>query len=225
MPPAQRQTPRSLPRPGRRLPPAGAPEIVDGVARWEGVHVAGTPPEAAEARSLAFYDCDVDGLSLARRQVALRLHDCNLSALDLANARFESLEIASCTLTGSRLVGAVLGGSLRDVSLRDCQLDLASLRMSKVARTELAGCSLREIDAYGATFDSLLCTGCDLARADLTGAAFTRSAIEGCELTALRGIEALRGVRIPLADLLEVAPLLAEALGIIATGGETGDAD
>jgi len=37
-------------------------------------------------------------------------------------------------------------------------------------------------------------------------------------MQGIRGIEALRGARIPLAELLPITPLLAEALGIIATG-------
>ena len=220
VPPAgdARLAPRGLPTRSGSRPPAGRPELVDGVARWEGVCVQGTPPEVAELGSLAFFDCDVDGLSLAGLRLSLRLVDCNLASLDLANTHFDSLEVASCTLTGSRLVGARLAGALRDVVVSDCQLDLASLRMSTLIRSELRACSLRETDLFSATLDSVLLTGCDLTGADVSRATCTRSAIEGCELDGLRGIEALSGVRIPLADLLPIVPLLADALGIIPAG-------
>ena len=36
-------------------------------------------------------------------------------------------------------------------------------------------------------------------------------------MQGIRGLEALRGARIPLADLLPITPLLADALGIIPT--------
>jgi hypothetical protein len=36
-------------------------------------------------------------------------------------------------------------------------------------------------------------------------------------MQGIRGIEALRGASIPLADLLPITPLLADALGITAT--------
>jgi hypothetical protein len=57
-----------------------------------------------------------------------------------------------------------------------------------------------------------------LAAADISGATFTLCDLHRCELQGIRGIEALRGARIPLADLLPITPLLADALGIIATG-------
>ena len=217
---ATRLPPRSLPVRRAPLPAAGAAQVVDGVARWEGVRVEGTPAEVAAVRGLAFFDCDLAGLSLAGARVALRLIDCTATALDFANAQFDSLEISSATLSESRFVGAQLGGSLRDVTLTNCQLDLASLRMGKLARVEFRGCSLVEAEAYAATFESVLLTGCNLTGADLTAATFARSEIDRCELAGLRGIEALRGVRIPLADMLPATPLLADALGIVATRGE-----
>ena len=36
-------------------------------------------------------------------------------------------------------------------------------------------------------------------------------------MQGIRGIEALSGARVPLADLLPITPLLADALGIIPT--------
>jgi hypothetical protein len=36
-------------------------------------------------------------------------------------------------------------------------------------------------------------------------------------MQGIRGVEALRGARIPLADLLPITPLLADALGIVPT--------
>ena len=40
-------------------------------------------------------------------------------------------------------------------------------------------------------------------------------------MQSIRGIEALRGARIPLADLLPITPLLGDALGVIARLGRT----
>jgi uncharacterized protein YjbI with pentapeptide repeats len=94
------------------LPLAGPPEIVGGVAKWEGVRVEGTPAEVAATGSAAFFDCD-------------------------------------------------------------------------------------------------------LTAADFSGATFATSELHRRELQGIRGIEALRGARIPLADLLPITPLLADALGII----------
>lgn len=205
--------------PARRgaLPPAGPPEVAGGVAKWEGVRVEGTPAEVAATGSAAFFDCDLDGLSLAGQRIELRLVDCTATALDFANAELPGLELTCSTLRDSRLVGAVLGGILRDVVVRDCLLDLASLRMCKLSRCEFRECSLVEAGLYAAELESVLFEGCDLTAADLSGATFAVCDLLRCEMQRIRGIEALRGARIPLADLLPVTPLLADALGIIAT--------
>jgi uncharacterized protein YjbI with pentapeptide repeats len=63
----------------------------------------------------------------------------------------------------------------------------------------------------------VLFEGCDLTAADLSGATFALCEIRRCEMQGIRGIEALRGASIPLADLLPITPLLADALGITAT--------
>jgi uncharacterized protein YjbI with pentapeptide repeats len=199
------------------LPLAGPPEIAGGVAKWEGVRVEGTPAEVVAVGSAAFFDCDLDGLSLAGERVELRLVDCTAAALDLANAELPGLELTCSSIRDSRLVGAALGGTFRDVVLSGCVLDLASLRMCKLARCVFRECSLREVGLYAAELESVLFEGCDLTAADLSGATFAVSELQRCELQGIRGIEALRGARIPLAELLPITPLLAEALGITAT--------
>jgi uncharacterized protein YjbI with pentapeptide repeats len=216
-PQPSRRPPRSLPAPRASLPPAGPPDIVNGVAKWEGVRIEGTPPEVAGVRSLAFFDCDLDGLSLAGERVALRLVDCTATSFDLANAQLDGLEITCSSLSECRLVGASLGGVFRDVAVSDCQLDLASLRMARLSRCAFHGCSLLEADLYAAELESVLFDSCDLTGADLSGATFALGEMQRCELQGVRAIEALRGVSMPLADLLPITPLLADALGIIAT--------
>ena len=217
IPQPARREPRSLPVRRAPLPPAGPPEIVGGVAKWEGVRVEGTPAELASAGSAAFFDCDLDGLSLAGERIELRLVDCTARALDFANAELPGLELTCSSLRDSRLVGAALGGVLRDVVVSDCLLDLVSLRMCKLSRCEFRECSLSEAGLYAAELESVLFDGCDLTAADISGATFALCELRRCEMQGVRGIEALRGARIPLADLLPITPLLADALGIIPT--------
>jgi uncharacterized protein YjbI with pentapeptide repeats len=217
IPQPARREPRSLPVRRGPLPLAGPPEIAGGVAKWEGVRVEGTPPEVVATGSAAFFDCDLDGLSLAGERIELRLVDCTATALDLANAELPGLELTCSSLRDSRLVGAALGGVLRDVVFSDCLLDLVSLRLCKLSRSEFRGCSLVEAALSAADLESVLFDACDLTAADVSGATFARCELLRCTMQDLRGIEALRGARIPLGDLLPITPLLADALGIIPT--------
>jgi uncharacterized protein YjbI with pentapeptide repeats len=187
------------------------------VVRFDQCRLRESDFSRAVLRHAAFFDCDLDGLSLAGERIELRLVDCTATALDFANAELPGLELTCSSLRDSRLVGAALGGVFRDVVLSDCLLDLASLRMCKLSRCEFRGCSLAEAGLYAAELESVLFEGCDFTAADFSGATFATSELLGCELQGIRGIEALRGARIPLADLLPITPLLADALGIIST--------
>ena len=217
IPQPARRGPRALPVRRRPLPLAGPPEIAGGVAKWEGVRVEGTPAEVAATGRAAFFDCDLDGLSLAGERIELRLVDCTATALDFANAELPGLELTCSVLRDSRLVGAALGGVFRDVVVTDSLLDLASLRMCKLSRCKFRECSLAEAGLYAAELESVLFDGCDLTAADFSGATLATSELRRCEMQGIRGVEALRGARIPLADLLPITPLLADALGIVPT--------
>jgi uncharacterized protein YjbI with pentapeptide repeats len=217
IPQPARREPRALPIRRGALPLAGPPEITNGVAKWEGVRVEGTPAEVAATGSAAFFDCDLDGLSLAGERIELRLVDCTATALDFANAELPGLELTCSSLRDSRFVGATFGGVFQDVVVGDCLLDLASLRMCTLSRCEFRDCSLAEAGLYAAELESVLFEGCDLTAGDLSGATFALCELNRCELQGIRGIEALRGACIPLADLVPITPLLADALGITAT--------
>ena len=218
IPQPARREPRALPVRRGPLPLAGPPEIVDGVAKWEGVRVEGTPAEVAATGSAAFFDCDLDGLSLAGERIELRLVDCTATALDLANAELPGLELTCSSLRDSRLVGAALGGVFRDVVVSDSLLDLASLRMCKLSRCEFRECSLVEAGLYAAELESVLFEGCDLTAADLSRARPSPSASSAAaRCRASAASRRCSGARVPLADLLPITPLLADALGIIPT--------
>lgn len=63
---------------------------------------------------------------------------------------------------------------------------------------------------------------CDLTGADLTGVTFERCRIDGCTLDSVRGLASLAGVTMPWPDVVELAPVFAQALGV-AIDPEPGD--
>jgi len=60
----------------------------------------------------------------------------------------------------------------------------------------------------------VLFTDCDLAGASLAGATFTRCELRRCRLEGIGNPERLRGVRMPMADVVQAADVLAAAAGI-----------
>ena len=55
---------------------------------------------------------------------------------------------------------------------------------------------------------------CRVAVLDVTRAALTRVDLRGAELSGLRGLASLRGATITSGQLLDLAPALAEHLGV-----------
>jgi uncharacterized protein YjbI with pentapeptide repeats len=127
-------------------------------------------------------------------------------------ARFSArrLELVQVRLTGAQLAD----GALIDVVFADCRADLTSFRFAKLERVVFRDCRLNECDFYGATLTDVLFERCDLREAVFSGAKLERVELQGCELTGLHGVEALRGVRMPLTDVLANALLFASALEV-----------
>ena len=60
----------------------------------------------------------------------------------------------------------------------------------------------------------MLFSGCDLTGASFAEATFARTELRSCRLEALGNPERLRGVRMPMADVVQAADVLAAAVGI-----------
>jgi hypothetical protein len=143
------------------------------------------------------------------------LVDVAVQDVDWANRQVPRLvarrvELDRCRLTGTELAEATLA----DVTVTDCRLDLVGLRMAKLERVVFRRCRMTECDFYDASLTDVLFDECDLTEATFTDARLTRVELRASRLTGLRGVEALRGARLPWSDALENAPLFATALGL-----------
>lgn len=131
----------------------------------------------------------------------------NLRVLRLSLRR---VELRLCRLTGTELAESML----EDVTFRECRLDFAGLRFAKLERVVFSDCRMADCDFGGAMLEDVLFERCELREADFSAAKAKRVELRGCDLEGLRGVESLRGVRMPWNDVLQNAPLFAAALGI-----------
>ena len=141
--------------------------------------------------------------------------DAVLGDLDWANRQARGLiarrlELHRCRLTGVELAEA----TLTDVVFVECRLDLTGLRMAKLERVAFRDCRMTECDFYEASLTDVLFEHCELREATLSGVTLKRVELRRCDLAGLRGVEALRGARMPWTDVLENGPLFAVALGL-----------
>ncbi len=141
--------------------------------------------------------------------------DALVDGVDWANRRVPRASLRRAELRLVRLTGAELAeATIGDTTFTDCRLDLVGLRTAKLERVVFRDCRMDECDFYGAELKDVLFERCSLRLATFSAVVLNRVELRGCDLAGLRGIEALRGARMPFHDALENAALFAAGLGI-----------
>lgn len=141
--------------------------------------------------------------------------DLIVSGTDWANqsargAVLRRVELGDCRLTGAEMAEAVIA----DTVFAGCRLELTGLRRAQLERVVFRDCTMGECDLYAAVLKDVLFERCRLQAATFSEAAMERVELRGCDLTGVLGAEALRGARMPFADVVANGPLFASALGI-----------
>jgi uncharacterized protein YjbI with pentapeptide repeats len=89
-----------------------------------------------------------------------------------------------------------------------------NLRGAELTDVTFDDCDLRDADFAGATLTRTAFPGSRLAKADFTGATMDATDLRGAELGIIIDHGSLRGATISTAQLVLLAPVLAETLGI-----------
>jgi uncharacterized protein YjbI with pentapeptide repeats len=169
-----------------------------------------------DATGIQLSECRLDGVSLdeARLQRA-GIRDVVVDGGSWANVDATGAVVKRVELRNTRLTGASFANArIEDVVFVECRLDLASFRFAKLAHVRFESCLIAESDFYEAAIKSSVFSNCSLAGASLAAVTFADTEIRGCDLTAIGNAERLRGVRMPLDDLIQSADTLAAGLGI-----------
>ena len=145
------------------------------------------------------------------RFVDCRLERCDLSAVVFTRLSMRRVELADCRLTGIDLGAA----DLHDVRFTSCKLDDANLRGVKGERVTFVDCVLAGTEFAQATLEDAVFEACKLAGVDLRRAVLSGSTFPECDLTDVVGVDGLKGAKVSLAQALQLAPRLAQGLGIV----------
>jgi uncharacterized protein YjbI with pentapeptide repeats len=206
------------------LPYADALQAHDGTwgpgLTYDTVHVDGGTAEDVDAAHARFIECaftrfTFDGGSLRRARLAdVWLHETRLVATDLAETEWLDATLLDCVLAGT----AAYGAQLRRVAVRGGKLDSVNFRDAALTEVRFENCALRRVDFAGAALDRVSFSGCRLAEVDLTGATLKKLDLRGAaELGIIGDHASLRGAIITTAQLIDLAPALAQSLGITVT--------
>ena len=103
----------------------------------------------------------------------------------------------------------------RDVAFDDCRLGLSSFRLRQARVRPLSTAASPTSDFYEAAVKAAMFIGAARwPRRASPGSTFEDTEFRGCDLTAIGNPERLRGVRMPWADIVQSADVLAAGLGI-----------
>lgn len=169
--------------------------------------------DAGSARFLEcrFEECDLTEVRAPRARFA----DTTLYAVRGAGVDLAESEWLDSVVTGARL-GAVqlFGADLRRVRFEGGKIDFLNLRGATLREVTFTDCVLTEPDFGGATLEQVTFEGCRLVAPDFNQAKMKKVDLSGAQLSAPRGLASLSGATISRLQLLDLAPNLADQLGI-----------
>jgi uncharacterized protein YjbI with pentapeptide repeats len=170
-------------------------------------------PSAANAKFLecAFTQVSFQGGQLRRSRFSdVWLRDVRLTGTDLAETSW-----LDATIIGGVAAGvSAFGAQLRRVAFHGCKLDSVNFRGALLTEVTFHECLLRHVDFSGAKLTRTVFTESRLNESDFTGITLDQVDLRGAELGITIGPDSLRGAIITTAQLVAIAPLIAENLGI-----------
>ncbi|WP_331725061.1 pentapeptide repeat-containing protein (plasmid) [Streptomyces jietaisiensis] len=129
-----------------------------------------------------------------------------------AESSWLDVELVSSIMAGIELFGA----NMRRVSFFNCKLDSLNFRTAKIQDVTFHHCLLRDVDFSSAVLKNVTFPG-----SMLDGVAFSKSKLNRLDLRDANslgissGLKDLRGALISSAQLLSLAPAMADELGIV----------
>ncbi|GAA4563107.1 pentapeptide repeat-containing protein [Planotetraspora kaengkrachanensis] len=171
-------------------------------------------PDAGDAR---FIECAFSGAVFTggryrrARFSDVWMHSVRWVGADLGETTWLDAEMIASALAGIQLFGA----EVTRVVFHDCKLDSVNFRGATLREVSFVNCRMTEVDFAGATLDQVTFPG-----SLLEGTRFGKAKMSKVDLTGAAGLgmkdgyDSLAGATISGGQLMELAPMLAETLGI-----------
>jgi uncharacterized protein YjbI with pentapeptide repeats len=180
--------------------------------RFVGVDLTGR-----DLMGIKFAECELDGVGLSdadlrsARFIETRLMRVNAPVLRAPRSTWRDVVIEQSRV-GS---GELFESGWRSVSIQHCKIGYLNLRASELIDVEFIDCVIDELDLGGGRATRVAFSGTSIASLDVARATLSDFDLRGAELRSIRGLESLRGATITELQLAELAPLLADHVGMI----------
>ncbi|MEU5883414.1 pentapeptide repeat-containing protein [Spirillospora sp. NPDC047279] len=193
----------------------------DGVWSPDGDHdtvlFQGLDLSGVQAGGSRFMECAFTGVSLeggglrAARFLDVWAHELRFVGTDLTETEWQDAALIGSILAGTRAPGA----RLARVVFQGCKLDSVNFRDATLTDVTFRDCLLRDVDFGAARLTRTCFPGSRLDKTVLAGATLDQVDLRGADHLGITvDPRTIRGAIVSPAQLLDLAPLLADALGI-----------
>ncbi|TDS86355.1 uncharacterized protein YjbI with pentapeptide repeats [Nesterenkonia aurantiaca] len=185
-----------------------------------------------QADRIRLEDADLSGMDLSGG----RLTECLLRSVALADTDFSAASVLESSwervnaphlkaprstwrdvsVEGSRFgVAELYDAGISGLVLRGCKLDLVNLRNAVLADVLFEHCTIAELDISGARATRVKFSDCTVGTLEVRDARLKDVDLRGAALSRIVGLAGLKGAVISEEQLVELAPSLADHLGLV----------
>ena len=184
---------------------------------YDCVHFDQAAFEGADAANGRFLECAFTGVSFQGGGLQRsRLTDVWLRDVRLTGTSLAETEWTDATLIASAVAGAeAFGAQLRRVTFHGCKLDSVNFRDAVFTEVTFEDCLLRDVDFTGASLTSTAFPRSRLAQVSFERMTLDRVDLRDAELGIKTDTVSLRGAIVTTAQLVDMAFLLADSVGIV----------
>lgn len=197
------------------LEPAGAPDPEGeyDCARFEDTVLTDPDFRTAVFGQCAFRSVHVDrGVAGGARFADVWLHGVRFTGTDMPDAAWLDAEVIEGAWSGVEASGA----ELRRVVFHNCKLDSVNFRNARLSKVRFVDCVLRHVDIDGAKLAEVSFPGCEISALTVRNAQLKKVDFrEAHSIGIAEGVESLRGALVTPGQLLDLAPALGAAVGLI----------
>ena len=207
----------------RSLPDGDGPGGLEIDGDYDRVLFSGSSFTEADAGGARFTECaftggtGFDGGRLRRAKLSdVWFGETRIVAVDLAESSLTDVWFSGCVFAGVQAFSCVA----RRVLFRGCKLDSVNFRDCKLTDVTFEDCVLRDVDFGSAKLSKVRFAGSTLVAADFSRVECKDVDLRGARLGSAdtpgikAGYDSLKGTWIDTPQLVTLAPLLAQHLGI-----------
>jgi len=216
-----------MPRPHTPAPPrlreVHLPELTSGAhagiyahGTYEALSFTGDDLAGVDLSEVHFTDCSFARLNVHELELTgTRITDSHLFRLDVPTVSAAYASLRNTVLEASRLgVLQCVEGTWDAVHIRGAKLGYVNLRGTGLRDVLFTDCVIEELDLTGTQVERLAFAGTELGVLDVSGAALSDVDLRAVDLPEITGLAHLRGAALNHLQLHQLAPAMAEHLGL-----------